>query len=275
MQNFSLVLAPTGMVPTKSDNPRVPISPSEIAQTVRLCSEIGITSVHIHARDEAGLPDWRLETYKRIVGEVKNNCPDVLINVSTSGRNWTEIEKRADCLALDGDLKPDLASLTLSSLNFLSGPSINHPETIYELARIMKDRNIIPELELFDLGMVNVIGVLQKKELVGVRPVANLFFGNIAGIQAGPSEVGLMVERLPKGTIWSGAGIGRFRDQVHAIALAAGGGVRVGLEDGIYLDQENKQLASNEQLVEKVHSMAALLNRKPMTPSEFKALIST
>jgi 3-keto-5-aminohexanoate cleavage enzyme len=271
---YPIVFAPTGTLPTKSQTAFVPITPKEIGEQVERCAEIGITSVHVHARDPEGNPDWKIDTYKEIVSEIKTRNQDVLINVSTSGRNWTEIEKRADCLALEGDLKPELASLTLSSLNFLSGPSINAPETVYKLAEIMKTRGITPELEIFDLGMVNMISVLSKKGLLDFPLVANLFFGNIAGVQATPSEIGIMVDRLPDKTIWSGAGIGRFRDQVHAISLASGGGVRVGLEDGIYLNDDKKVLATNEQLVERVHRMASFLGREYMKPAEFRSLIS-
>lgn len=269
-KKYAVVLAPTGMVPTKAQTAHVPVTPIEIALDVERCSKIGITSVHVHARDESGLPDWKLETYKQVVSEIKYRTPEILINVSTSGRNWSELEKRADCLALDGDLKPDLASLTLSSLNFLSGPSVNPPEVIEGLARIMVERGITPELEIFDLGMVNVANVLAKKGILNGQIVANLFLGNIAGAQATLGELAIMVDRLPEGTYWSGAGIGDFRDHTHAMALAAGAGVRVGLEDGIFLDNSRKELATNEALVKKVHELGNLMGLQAMTSDEFK-----
>lgn len=267
---FPIVLAPTGMIPSRELTPHVPLSPIEIAEDVARCAKIGVTSVHLHARDEAGYPDWHIDTYRSIVYEVKSRTPDILINVSTSGRNWSELEKRADCLALEGDLKPDLASLTLSSLNFLSGPSMNHPKIIEDLVKIMKDRDITPELEIFDLGMINMARVLQKKGILSKPLVINLFFGNIASTQATATEFGVTVDRLPKDSIWSGAGIGRSRDIAHAFSLASGGGVRVGLEDGIFLDPYGKTLATNKQLVTKVHNLGALLNRRYMTPAEFR-----
>lgn len=266
-----LVLAPTGMIPTKALNQYVPLTPVEIAKDVALCAQVGITSVHIHARDDNGQPDWKADVYRRIVSEIKMRTPDVLINVSTSGRNWSEIEKRADCLSLDGDLKPDLASLTTSSLNFLSGPSINSPETVARLAEIMLERGIKPELEIFDLGMVNVAHVLKKNGLLPGHVVANLFLGNIAGAQAGLSDLGLLVSRLPENTVWSGAGIGAARDRVHAMSLASGGGVRVGLEDGMHLDSGKTTLAKNIDLVERVHQMANLLSLEIASPAQFKS----
>lgn len=265
-----IVLAPTGMVPTKAMTPHVPITPAEIARDVAAAVAIGITSVHLHARDEDGAPTWDRATYERIVGAVRDRTPDVVINVSTSGRTWSELEKRADCLALDGDLKPDLASLTLSSLNFLTGPSVNPPDVIVGLATIMRDRGIVPELEIFDLGMLNYAQVLSRKGLLPDPAVANLFFGNIAGMQPTLAEVGLATERLPREAIWSGAGLGDFQFTAQALSVAAGGGVRVGLEDGIYLDRGRTQLATNPGLVERVHALLDLHGRRAMTPTELR-----
>lgn len=270
---YPVVLAPTGMVPTRALTPHVPLTPAEIARDVAECHALGVTAVHIHARDEHGFPDWKLQTYARIVSAVRETTPEILINVSTSGRNWSELERRADCLALVDDLKPDLASLTLSSLNFLTGPSVNPPDVIRGLARIMVDRGIVAELEVFDLGMVNMVGVLAKEGLLPGPVVVNLFMGNIAGAQATPAALGLMVAGLPDDAVWSGAGIGLHRAAAHALALAAGGGVRVGLEDGIHLDPGRRILARNADLVERVHRQGELLDRRPMTPTELRGLL--
>ena len=268
---YPIVLAPTGMVPTRTHSPHVPLSPAELARDVAAAAAIGITSVHIHARDEGGAPTWHRETYARFVGAVREVAPEVLINVSTSGRNWSELERRADCLALDGDLKPDLASLTLSSLNFVRHASMNAPDIIRGLARIMAERGIVPELEVFDLGMVNMVEVLRREGLVPDPVVVNVFLGNIAGAQATPSALGLMVSGLPHDAIWSGAGLGDYQAAAHAMSLASGGGVRVGLEDGLYLDPKREALATNPALVERAHEFGRLLGRIPMTAKELRA----
>jgi uncharacterized protein (DUF849 family) len=268
-----IVLAPTGMVPTRAMTPHVPLTPKEIAADVRAASEIGISSVHLHARDDDGEPAWDRRIYAEIIDAVRSECPDVVINVSTSGRTWSEVEKRADVLALDGDLKPDMASLTLSSLNFMSGASVNAPETIRALARIMRDRGITPELEIFDLGMLNFARVLRKEGLLVGPVAANLFFGNVAGMQAGLSEVGLAVERVPEQTTWSGAGLGAYQLTAQALAINAGGGVRVGLEDGIHLDRARTTLARNVDLVERVHALLEIAGREPMTPSQYRTAV--
>lgn len=271
---FPVVLAPTGMVPTRAHTPHVPLTPAEVARDVAAAAAIGITSVHVHARDEAGAPAWHRETYARFVSAIRDAAPEVLVNVSTSGRDWSELERRADCLALEDDLKPDLASLTLSSLNFINQASVNAPDVVRGLARIMSERGIVPELEVFDLGMVNMVGVLRKEGLLPGPVVVNLFVGNIAGAQATLSSLGLMVSGLPDDAVWSGAGLGDFQATAHAMSLASGGGVRVGLEDGLYLDARRETLATNPQLVERGHEMGRLLGRRAMTPAEFRARLA-
>lgn len=269
-----IVLAPTGMVPTRAMTPHVPLTPDEIADDVAAAASIGITSVHLHARDEDGDPTWEREVYARIVGAVREKAPEVVINVSTSGRTWSEVERRADCLALDEDLKPDLASLTLSSLNFLTQASVNSPETIHALAQIMLERGIVPELELFDFGMVNYVHVLQRKGLLPGPVVANLFFGNVAGMQASLGEIGLAVDRLPAEAIWSGTGLGDFGLTAQSHLVAAGGGVRVGLEDGIWFDRGRTRLATNPMLVERVHALLELHGRTMMAPDELRSRLA-
>lgn len=265
-----IVLAPTGMVPTRAMTPHVPLTPKEIAADVAEAAEIGISSVHLHARDATGAPAWDRNIYAEIIEQVRSVAPDVVINVSTSGRTWSELEKRADVLALDGDLKPDMASLTLSSLNFLHGASVNAPDVIRGLARIMRDRDITPELEIFDLGMLNFARVLRKEGLLVGPVAANLFFGNIAGLQPTLTEFGLAVERVPEQTTWCGAGLGAYQFTAHALAVNAGGGVRVGLEDGIHLDRARTRLARNADLVARVHDLLEISGRAAMTPEQYR-----
>lgn len=265
-----VTLAPTGMVPTKDMTRHVPLTPAEVARDVAECAVLGITAVHLHARDSDGRPDWRGESYARLIGAVREVAPDILICVSTSGRDVSDVERRADVLALDGDLCPDLASLTLSSMNFLREASVNAPESIHSLARIMRDRGIHPELEIFDLGMVNYIKVLTKAGLIGPPYIANLFIGNIAGAQATLTEFGLLVDRLPLGTRWNGAGIGDAQPVAQSWALFAGGGVRVGVEDGIWLDHGRSRLARNIDLVERVHRLMEIADRELAKPQQVR-----
>ena len=268
-----VVLAPTGMIPTKAMTPHVPITPAEIADDVTAAVALGISAVHLHARDDDGAPTWERDVYADIITRIRDRHPDLVINVSTSGRDFPELEKRADVLALDGDIKPEVASLTMSSLNFLSGPSVNAPETIRALATIMRDRGIVPELEIFDLGMINFAHVLQREGiLLGDFP-ANIFLGNIAGLQATAGELGIAIDRLPAGSHWNGAGLGDAQTTAAMLAISTGGGVRVGLEDGIYLDHTRAELATNAALVERVHRLMDVAGRRVMTPAEYRVSV--
>ncbi|CAN5526420.1 3-keto-5-aminohexanoate cleavage protein [soil metagenome] len=265
-----VVLAPTGMVPTREQTPHVPLTPAEVAADVAACWQVGITSVHLHARDEAGAPTWRRDIYERLVGAVRERTPEVLINVSTSGRTWSELERRADVLALDGDLAPDIASLTPSSLNFLTSASINAPDVVRGLARIMRERGITPEFELFDLGMISMMKRLVVEELAAEPVLVNLFFGNLAGLQPTPMEVGIAVERLPAGAIWSGAGLGDYQGVAQLLSVASGGGVRTGIEDSIHPHGTRERLATNLELVEQVQGMLTAAGRRMMTSAELR-----
>lgn len=268
-----IVLAPTGMIPMRQTNQNVPLQPDEVINEVRRAVSIGITSVHLHARDPDDQPTWKKDVYRRIIIEIRSFAPELVINVSTSGRNWSEFEKRADVLMLEGDAKPDVASLTLSSLNFHSGPSINSPDIIRQLASAMLERDIVPELEAFDLGMINMIHVLRKEGLLRGTVPLNLLFGNIAGMQPTLGEFAAAVAAIPPQVIWSATGIGDFQNVAQSLAIHAGGGVRVGLEDGLYMDRSRKRPASNLLLLERVHQLLEFAERRWMTPAEFRNII--
>src|SRR4029077_17391122 len=141
-----LNLTPTGMVPTKAMTPHVPISAGEIIEDVLCCAEIGITMVHLHARDQDGLPTYKAEVYGRLIEGIRRYAPQLVICVSLSGRNVQDFAKRAEPLGLQGLQKPDMGSLTLSSLNFTGQASVNEPETIKMLAHDMLKRGIVPRL---------------------------------------------------------------------------------------------------------------------------------
>lgn len=157
MQFDKLIInaALTGMVPTKQDNPNVPVTPAEIVADARRCRDAGASIVHIHARDEHGQPTYHKEVFAEIIAGIRQSCPELLISVTTSGRVHREFAQRADVLTLEGALKPDFASLTLGSMNFPNQASANAPEMIRDLATAMNHRGIVPELELFELGMVD------------------------------------------------------------------------------------------------------------------------
>ena len=117
-ENLIIDFTPTGMIPTKSITPHVPVSISEIIDDVNSAWELGITKVHLHARDQhTEDPTWKKEVYGAIIEGIRKFAPSMVICVSLSGRTFSKFEERSDTLELDGTLKPDMGSLTLSSLN--------------------------------------------------------------------------------------------------------------------------------------------------------------
>ena len=268
-------LAPTGMIPTKEMTPHVPVTVSEIVEDVHKAHEIGITMVHLHARDEiTGNPSYKAEIYGRIISGIRKYAPDLIICVSLSGRDFQEFEKRAEPLSLDGDLKPDMGSLTLSSLNFNRQASMNEPDMIIALAEEMQKKGILPELEAFDAGMINYAKYLEKKGLLKPPHYFNLLLGNIACAQADLLHAGIMIRDLPGNSIWSLAGIGNAQLMMNSIAIASGGGVRVGLEDNIWFDSARTKLASNAELISRVHTVAKANGRNIMSPRDCRKLLN-
>lgn len=262
---------PTGMIPTKAMTPHVPVTVTEIVEEVHRAVELGITMVHLHARDEAtGVPTYRADTYGRLISGIREFAPELVICVSLSGRNFGKFEQRAEPISLEGDLKPDMGSLTLSSLNFSQQASANAPDMVQALAQEMQARGIVPELEAFDLGMINYARYLERKGLLQPPHYFNLLLGNVASAQADLLHVGVMLRDLPDDSLWSLAGIGASQLMMNAVAIASGGGVRVGLEDNIWYDSERQVLATNSDLLLRIHRLAELSERKVMTPATLR-----
>jgi 3-keto-5-aminohexanoate cleavage enzyme len=267
--------APTGMIPTKKMTPHVPISINEIVEDVHKASEIGISMVHLHARDEmTGEPTYKAENYRKIIEKIRRFSKELVVCVSLSGRNFQEFSHRSEPLQLDGESKPDMGSLTLSSLNFNHIESINSPEMIQSLAAEMKRKGIPPELEAFDTGMINYAKYLERKGLIEQPHYFNLIFGNISCAQADMLHAGLMVKDLPANSYWSFGGVGRAQLPMNSLSLIHGWGVRVGLEDNIWFDRDRTRLASNADLLQRIHVIAASQDRTIMQPRRLRELLN-
>jgi len=270
-ENLIIDFTPTGMIPVKSLTPYVPISSSEIIEDVHRAWEIGITKVHLHARDsKSENPTFIKDIYAEIIEGIRRFAPELVVCVSLSGRTFNKFEERSDALNLQGDLKPDMGSLTLSSLNFNKIASINTPDMIQALASRMQELGIAPELEAFDAGMINYSKYLIRKGLLEAPYYFNLLLGNIACAQADILHMGIMIKDLPENSIWSIAGIGDDQLKMNSVSIAIGGGVRVGLEDNIWYDQERTKLATNQDLLKRVHVIAQANGRNLMSSGEFR-----
>jgi uncharacterized protein (DUF849 family) len=258
----------TGMVPTKKDTKYIPLTVEEIIDDATACVDSGASIVHVHARDKDGAPTYEKEIYSDIITGIRERRPEVILCASTSGRVHNTFEKRSEVLELEGDAKPDMGSLTLGSLNFPKQASINQPDMIQDLATKMKDRGIVPELEAFETGMIQTAKILIKRGVLGKPFCFNLLLGSIYSAPGTLFDLAHMVKSLPPDVHWAAAGIGKFQLKMNFAAILIGGHVRVGLEDNIFYNQDNKELATNVMLIERVVNFAKEIGRPIATPRE-------
>lgn len=261
------------MVALRAQHPGVPERPEQIADDAARCYASGAASVHLHARDDDGQPTHRLDRCAATVRAVRAAAPDLIICVSTSGRRATSFEQRSEVLNLDRDLAPDLASLTLGSLNFRTQVSVNAPDTIERLASVMRERGIVPELEVFDVGMVDYAHTLIGRGVLHPPFVFNLLLGSSGTLAATPGNLALLVERLPRGSYWQAAGIGRAQWPMNALGVVTGGHVRTGMEDNVWLDADTRAPATNEALVRRVAALSAAAGRPIASPGVARQLM--
>lgn len=260
----------TGMVPTKSDNPHIPISVEEIIEDAVRCRDAGASILHVHARDEDAKPSCDPALYQRIVSGIREVCPEVIISATTSGRSHPEFEQRSASLVTS----PEMGSLTLGSMNFPKQASVNTPAMIRQLAMAMNERGVVPELECFEIGMIDYAReYLIPRGILKGPFYFNLLLGSLGTLAATPDNLTAMVRALPAGSTWAGAGIGRFQFSINAMCVTMGGHVRVGLEDSLYYDAAKQHHATNLGLIERVVGVARAVGREVASPAEAREII--
>lgn len=265
-------VALTGMVGSRERVPHLPLTAEEIVSDAERCYEAGAVVAHLHARDGSGRPEWRRGAYAEMIPEIRRRCPGIVICATTSGREEPDVDRRGDVLRLEGEARPDMASLTLGSLNFATGPSVSSIEAVEELARRMRDAGIRPELEVFDVGMAHLAHRLLDRGLVREPLFANLMLGFPNSAPANARSVVALLDALPA-TSWAAAGMGAFQQPANMLACAIGGHVRTGLEDNPYLNHLSREPATNPALVRRAADLAAAADRPLATPNEARALL--
>ena len=265
-----ICVAITGSLPTKKDNPNVPISISEQIESTHESFEAGATICHAHVRNEDETPTSDPEKFSLLKDGISKYCPDMIIQFSTGGRSGSGKE-RGGMLPL----KPDMASLSVGSNNFPTRVYENSPELILWLAEQMRIHKVMPEVEAFDLShIINAIDMHSKGLLFG-----DLYVQFVMGVKnAMPADetifkfyVELMQKRAPKSE-WCGAGIGANQILVNEWSIKAGGHTRVGLEDNVRLDKETLA-PSNAALVKRAVELCELYNRPVATSQEARNLL--
>jgi uncharacterized protein (DUF849 family) len=258
------------MLPTTDRVPHVPVTVDRIVDDAIACADAGASIVHLHARDEREKPVWQRGAYAEMLVRIREQRPDLVLCVTTSGRTFPDIEKRTDVLRLEGDARPDMASLTLGSLNFATGPSITSPRDIEALAGAMREAGVRPELEVFDSGMAAMVRHLADRGVIEPPFYVNVLLGSVGTAPARLHDLAHIVDMLPHDAVWAAAGIGIYQLTMNGIAILAGGHVRTGLEDNPFLDWASRTPATNPALVARCAEIARLAGREVATPAEVR-----
>jgi 3-keto-5-aminohexanoate cleavage enzyme len=267
MDKLIITVVPTGNVPTKAQNPHLPVTPEEIADTTYRCWQLGASIVHVHARDTQGRPTLDPHLFARIYELISHRC-DIIIQISTGGRAGMDLEARAAAVRR---LRPEMASLTTGSMNFPDRVYENPFTTIEYLAQAMQEAGTKPEMEIFEAGMIANAQLLVEQGLVTEPLHFNFMLGSRGSLPASPKNLLYLSESIPPHASWTVAGVGRWQLPMTVLGLVMGGHVRVGLEDNLYY--RKGELASNEQLVERVVRLADELDRPVATPDEARAIL--
>jgi len=285
MPKIFLTCAVTGNHTTREQHPGLPVMPTEIAEACLGAAEAGAAAVHIHVRDPAtGKPSMEIRHYADVVDQIRRHNKALVINLTTGpgGRfqpsehdpvvpgprtNLLAPEKRVQHIA---ELKPDIATLDLNTMVFGAEVVINTPANLRRMAKIMRDAGVRPEIELFDTGDINLLHDLIADGTIDPQPLCSLVMGIKYGFM--PTIEMLLLARtlLPPGSHWTGFGTGRHAFPLLAQAVLAGGNVRIGLEDAVFLSK-GVLAPSNAALVEKARRIVEDLGSELATPDEMRA----
>ena len=270
MKPCIITVAITGSLPTKKDNPAVPISVAEQVESTHAAFEQGAALAHLHVRDDEGRPTSDPARFQRLMEGLKTHCPGMILQFSTGGRSGAGRE-RGGMLAL----RPDMASLATGSCNFPTRVYENAPDLVDWLASEMRAHGVKPEVEAFDLSMIyqaiqmekdgRIRGPLHVQFVMGVKnamPVDRAAFEFFVAT----------LKRLAPDATWTGAGIGKDQLTLNQWSLELGGHCRTGLEDNVRWDKTTLA-PSNAALVRRVAELCAHYGRRPATPAEARAML--
>ena len=265
-----LCCAITGSVPTKADNPAVPITVSEQIESSHAAVEAGASIIHAHVRNDDGTTSSDPEKFAALKEGLEKHCPGVIIQFSTGGRSGAGAE-RGGMLPL----RPDMASLSVGSNNFPTRVYENPPDLVAWLSSEMQTYGVTPEIEAFDLShIMHAIEMSEAGKLFGklyvqfVMGVKNAMF---ADKEVFDFYAHIMQTRAPQAE-WCAAGIGPNQIKVNEWAIAAGGHTRAGLEDNIKLDRATLA-PSNAALIARAADLCAKYDRPVATPAQAREIL--
>jgi uncharacterized protein (DUF849 family) len=262
-------VAPTGAETAKSDAPGLPVTLAELVATGTACQEAGAAVIHVHVRDAAAESTLDLGRLSETVGALREST-DLVIQLSTGGAVSDSEDDRLAVL----DAEPDAASLTCGTVNFGADVFVNRWPFMVELYRRLQERGIVPEFEIFDLGQV--ASMHRLLDTYGPPPGGHVHCDLVMGVPGGmPGTAAALVAAvaaLPAGATFSATGVGRSTLPVALAALAAGGHLRVGMEDTLTF-APGAPVRDNAQLVARAADLARLAQRPPMTPADARGML--
>jgi 3-dehydrocarnitine:acetyl-CoA trimethylamine transferase len=280
-----ITCALTGAGDTVGKSEHVPVTPEQIADSGIAAARAGAAIVHVHVRDpRSGQGSRDVELYREVVGRIRESGVDVVIN-TTAGMGGdlyldpddpsgfaegTDLVDGITRLAHVEELRPDICTLDCGSLNFGEGSLVyvSTPDMLRAGAKRIQELGVRPELEIFDTGHLWFANKLVAEGLIDDPPMYQLCMGIPYGAPNDPATLLALVGRLPPGAVFSAFSIGRMQLPYVAMAVLAGGNVRVGLEDNIYLSRG--QLATNGQLVERAVTILEAMNVRILGPDHVR-----
>ncbi|WP_454688910.1 3-keto-5-aminohexanoate cleavage protein [Achromobacter aloeverae] len=253
-----------------SASEHLPKNPEEIGQQAVEAFEAGASIVHLHARDDNGVPTGDKAYYARAVKVIKDAGADVLVNLTTSfsASNVDDWDKRFEVL----ELQPDIATFDAGTFNWADHHVFkNTPQFLAELAGRMLKQGVKPEIEVFDYGQIGNALRVAERELMKFPLYYQFVLGVKGASPASSRALDYLREGLPRNSVWSVAGIGQHQLSMTALAIIEGGHARTGLEDNLWM--EKGVPATNAKLVRRVAELAKLLGREVATPEQARNIL--
>jgi len=271
MKPLVITAALVGAETTREQTPYLPITPEEIALEAKRCRDAGASIVHLHVREPDGRPSQSAALFRETIERIRDLAPDLICQTSTGGAVGMDVDERAQPLTLEGRARPDMATLSTGTVNFGDEVFWNPLPLVRDLARRMRAAGIAPEIECFDVGMIDTALLLAKEGLVDLPVHFDFVLGVPGALAAKRSAIEYLASEIPEGSTFTVAGVGRHQLPMAEISIELGGHVRVGLEDNIYLSKGVLAKGSYELVARAVELAAG--KRRIAEPDEARRLL--
>ncbi|MBW1691895.1 MAG: 3-keto-5-aminohexanoate cleavage protein [Deltaproteobacteria bacterium] len=287
MEKTIITASVTGSLVTREQNPNIPYTPEEIARATIESYKAGAAVAHLHVRDPlTGKPVQDIELFKETIRLIRKDC-DIVINTSTGGGPGMTYEERISiipALSADENVKPEMASLNAGSLNFgilsrkkreflLDAVQQNPWSELLKFADTMTMNGVKAEIEIYEAGMIHNAKVLHELGALNKPLHFQFVLGVLGGMQATVDNLVFLKNSIPPASTWSVCAVGLDIFPLGAAAIAAGGHVRVGLEDSVHI-AKGELAQSNDQLVDKIAEISRSLGREVANAEEARIILN-